>query len=59
MLGIDIGAWFSAVIATSGSATAQLGAGVPLLDPGPMASVLALGVACALMWHARRRAHVA
>ena len=50
MLGIEIGSWFAT--------TTNLGAGVPLLDPGPLASVFALAVAIGLMWHARRRSPV-
>ena len=45
MFGIEIGSWLAA--------TTYLGAGVPLLDPGPVASVFALAVAVGLMWHAR------
>jgi hypothetical protein len=54
-LGIDIGKWISAVIAMSGTASAEVAGSVPVLDPGPLASVLALMVAGGLMWHQRRR----
>jgi len=56
MQGIDIGAWVSAVLALGARSPAELAGHVPLLDPGPVASALALIVAAGLMWHARRKA---
>ena len=55
MLGIDVGAWMSMVIALGGRAPAELAGHVPLLDPGPLASALALLVGAALAWHSRQR----
>jgi len=45
MSGIDVSAWYSAVIAFAGRSPAELAGHVPLLDPGPVASSLALLIA--------------
>jgi hypothetical protein len=55
MLGIDVGAWIATVIAFGGRAPAEFAGHVPLLDPGPVASALALIVATALVWHGRQK----
>jgi hypothetical protein len=55
MLGIDVGAWITAVLAFGAGTPAALAARVPHLDPGPLASVFAIAVASGLMWHARRK----
>jgi hypothetical protein len=56
MLGIDIGALVTAVVAFSARVPSELAGHVPLLDPGPIASLVALVVASGLMWQARRAA---
>lgn len=55
MFGVDIASWVSAVIAMSGTTSAEIAGNVPALDPGPIASGLALLVAGGLFWHQRRR----
>jgi hypothetical protein len=55
MLGIDVGAWITTVIALGGRAPAEFAGHVPLLDPGPIASALALIVSAALVWHGRHK----
>jgi hypothetical protein len=56
MLGIDIGAWIAAVVAFGVKAPSEFAIHVPVLDPGPFASAVALMVASGLMWRGRRRA---
>jgi hypothetical protein len=51
LLGINLGAWLSSLIANSSA----VAAGVPVLDPGPAASALALTLVAALAWHLRKR----
>jgi hypothetical protein len=53
MLGIDVGAWITAVLAFGARVPAELANHVPLMDPGPIASVIAVSVASGLMWHGR------
>ena len=55
MLGIDVGAVIATVIAFGGRAPAEFAGHVPLLDPGPVASAIALIVATALLWHGRHK----
>jgi hypothetical protein len=55
MLGIDVGAWFTAVLAFGAGSPAALAAHVPHMDPGPLASALAIAVASGLMWHSRKK----
>ena len=55
MLGIDVGAWITAVLAMGARTPAELAGHVPLLDPGPVASVLAIAFASALVWHGHRK----
>jgi hypothetical protein len=43
------------VIAFGGHAPADLAGHVPLLDPGPVASVFALALSMALVWHGRHK----
>jgi hypothetical protein len=54
MLGIDIAAWMASVVALGGAASGELAGHVPMLDPGPIASVLALVVGAAVLWRGHR-----
>jgi hypothetical protein len=54
MLGIDVGAWFSSVIAFAARSPAEVAGHIPLLDPGPLASAIALAVATGFVLHGRR-----
>jgi hypothetical protein len=54
MSGIDINTWSSAVIAFAARSPAELAGHVPLLDPGPAASVVALALALGFAFLQRR-----
>ena len=53
MSGIDLGAWYLAVIALAAGSPAAVAGEVPLLDPGPVASAIALLIALGFVFQRR------